>query len=86
MLHISNKLKGATDVLKGHNDKICCILIKADQIVGGGTGLNIRAGVIRSAVGLDVALALLVEVLDWTSELASSVEALDWMSVHARYF
>ena len=32
MIDIPNELKGETDVLKGHDDKICCILIKADQI------------------------------------------------------
>jgi EH domain-containing protein 1 len=31
-LDISDELKGAIDVLKGHEDKIRCILNKADQI------------------------------------------------------
>jgi hypothetical protein len=31
-LDISDELKGAIDVLKGHDDKIRCILNKADQI------------------------------------------------------
>ena len=31
-LDISNELKGAIDVVKGHEDKVCCILTKADQV------------------------------------------------------
>ena len=31
-LDISDELKGAIDALKGHEDKIRCILNKADQI------------------------------------------------------